>query len=203
VLSGNIGAAGVSDNVYHVVTGADGATLDGFFVTGGYAQEIDAPRNHGGGMLNDGLVDGITVDNVVFLANEGLYGGGTANVRGTLFQIDSSVFLWNHGSNNGGGVLASWMVSTTNFAAGSITSTTFYGNTGGYGVGAWAMDSRRAGGVVRRHQQRAARQDGGAPAYAADRRTHIRANRRPARSSARAAAGSTPGISSPPRPPCA
>jgi hypothetical protein len=37
VLSGEIGAAGNSDNSYHVVSGVTCATLDGFVVTAGNA----------------------------------------------------------------------------------------------------------------------------------------------------------------------
>ncbi|MHC5059227.1 MAG: immunoglobulin domain-containing family protein [Planctomycetota bacterium] len=47
-LSGDIGtAADASDNSYHVVTGADGAALDGFTITAGNADGT-APWNKGG-----------------------------------------------------------------------------------------------------------------------------------------------------------
>jgi len=68
-LSGDIGQAGdAGDNSYHVVTGADGATLDGFIVTGGNASGI--PRR-AGQHLTPGLIVSGRFDDV---------GGGMLNV---------------------------------------------------------------------------------------------------------------------------
>ena len=57
ILSGDLGATGdKTDNAYHVVTGATGAIIDGFTITGGNANmdsiEGDGPRWYGGGMYN-------------------------------------------------------------------------------------------------------------------------------------------------------
>jgi predicted outer membrane repeat protein len=52
VLSGDIGRPdNPSDNSYHVLIGANGAVLDGFTITGGYADGI-AYDSHGGGIIN-------------------------------------------------------------------------------------------------------------------------------------------------------
>ncbi|MBW2029999.1 MAG: right-handed parallel beta-helix repeat-containing protein [Deltaproteobacteria bacterium] len=52
ILSGEIGRAGYrKDNSYHVVVGADGAVINGFTITGGYADGV-AFDSHGGGMIN-------------------------------------------------------------------------------------------------------------------------------------------------------
>ncbi len=58
VLSGDIGQQGVAtDNSYHVVTGADGAVLDGFVITGGYGLDAGRPAGmgrEGGGQARQG-----------------------------------------------------------------------------------------------------------------------------------------------------
>ena len=55
-----------SDNSYHVVTGATGATLDGFTITAGNANG-GYPNNRGGGMYNNGSSP--TLTNVTFSGN--------------------------------------------------------------------------------------------------------------------------------------
>jgi hypothetical protein len=52
ILSGEIGAAGTSDNSYHVVTGRTGATLDGVTVSGGNANG-GGLAGFGGGIFNN------------------------------------------------------------------------------------------------------------------------------------------------------
>jgi hypothetical protein len=56
----------VGNNSYHVVTGATGATLDGFTVTAGYASAA-FPNERGGGMYNGNSSP--TVANVTFRGN--------------------------------------------------------------------------------------------------------------------------------------
>ncbi|MGC1377093.1 MAG: choice-of-anchor Q domain-containing protein, partial [Anaerolineales bacterium] len=73
ILSGEIGAAGVSDNSYHVVTGADGATLDGFTITAGNANGSTSDY-HGGGMYNE--AGSLTLTNIIFSGNSAANGGG-------------------------------------------------------------------------------------------------------------------------------
>ena len=62
VLSGDIGQPGIAaDNCHHVVTGADGAVLDGFTVTGGYsldAHGVGARPARASGMNGSGFPQG-------------------------------------------------------------------------------------------------------------------------------------------------
>ena len=44
-------ATGNNENSYHVVSGSDGATLDGFTITAGNANSVDTPHNCGGGCI--------------------------------------------------------------------------------------------------------------------------------------------------------
>jgi fibronectin-binding autotransporter adhesin len=74
-------------NSYHVVTGANNATLDGFTITGGYANNSTANCDSnqggcGGGMLNNGV--NVSVSNVIFSGNyAGVGGGGVYNQNST------------------------------------------------------------------------------------------------------------------------
>ncbi len=106
VCSGDIGVAGdATDNVYHVFhhpggTGLDAsARLDGFTVTGGYADGLGA-HSDGGGMLND--LSTPTIARCLFTANhaDGL-GGGAFNSRAdALFA--HCVFHANNAKRGGG-----------------------------------------------------------------------------------------------------
>jgi hypothetical protein len=124
ILSGDIGTLGNnSDNSYHVVTGADGATLDGFTITAGNAN-YDAPNNtnnSGGGMFNN--YSSPTLTNVTFSGNSATNTGG-----GMFNHNDSSPILTNvtfsgNSAGAGGGM--------DNFPGGSptLTNVTFSGNS--------------------------------------------------------------------------
>ena len=96
ILSGDIGIAGVStDNCYHVVTGVNGAEIDGFTITGGYANgpgpgagggqhttqsNVVAGVNHGtgGGILNYMVAP--AVRNCLISGNYAQKGGGAYNM---------------------------------------------------------------------------------------------------------------------------
>lgn len=93
ILSGDIGQPGVpEDNVFHVVTGADRALIDGFTISAGYSlnarwnapamtanDAAKAPGNgQGAGMLNFRTAP--TVRNCVFRDNHALMGGAVCNV---------------------------------------------------------------------------------------------------------------------------
>jgi hypothetical protein len=58
---------GNTTNSYHVVTGATGATFDGFTITAGYANSATFPNERGGGMYNGNSSP--TVANVTFRGN--------------------------------------------------------------------------------------------------------------------------------------
>jgi len=101
LLSGDLGMTGVlTDNSYHVVKGATGATLDGFVVTGGYADGSD-PDNSGGGMFNDNY-SSPTLANVTFISNTATYGGGLYNRFRSSPTLTNVTFISNTASTGGG-----------------------------------------------------------------------------------------------------
>lgn len=153
ILSGNIGdPADYWDNSYHVVTGADGAMLDGFtimdgFAIGGHADSRGGGmRNHevspvianctfsgnsassvGGGM--DNLDASPTVTNCTFSGNSAAIGGGIFNDGASSPTIADCTFDGNTASIEGGGL---------NNGAGSsptITNCTFRWNSAPSGGG--------------------------------------------------------------------
>ena len=63
-----------ADNSYHVVTGATGATLDGFTITAGNANGT-SPNDSGGGMYNR-CRSSPTLTNVTFSGNSAAGNGG-------------------------------------------------------------------------------------------------------------------------------
>jgi hypothetical protein len=139
-LSGDIGTAGVStDNCYHVVIGAaiadDGATvLDGFTVSGGNADGIDASiivnlqavwRDTGGGISNNNSSP--TLTNMTISGNNAIYGGGISNDKSspTLVNVTAN----GHSADYGGGIYNNDNSSPT------LVNMTFSGNTADYGSG--------------------------------------------------------------------
>jgi predicted outer membrane repeat protein len=96
VLSGADGPD-ITNQVYHVVTGADGAVLDGFTITEGNA----VGARHGGGMYNDKVSPEIR--NCSFHNNTaGWFGGGMFNSRGDPKIINSR--FTNNSARRGGGM---------------------------------------------------------------------------------------------------
>jgi parallel beta-helix repeat protein len=115
-LSGDIGVSGDdSDNAYHVVTGADNATLDGFTVTAGNAG-YSPSVTRGGGMYN--YSSSPTVTNCVFSANSADEGGGMWN--SSLPTLTNCMFSGNSASRGGG----MWNASSP-----TLTNCTFSGNS--------------------------------------------------------------------------
>jgi len=100
-LSGEIGESAQSDNSYHVVTGADGATLDGFTVRDGYTDEF--PYS-GAGMYN--VSASPTVTNCTFMNNVANRGVGMYNesssptVTGCTFAGNTAMFGYGAGMYN-------------------------------------------------------------------------------------------------------
>ncbi|WP_128543080.1 putative Ig domain-containing protein [Larkinella soli] len=81
-LSGEIGAAGNTDNSYHVVANltlalTTSAILDGFIITAGNANGFDEETFGGGGMANRNASP--TVRNCLFTGNAGASGGAVYN----------------------------------------------------------------------------------------------------------------------------
>lgn len=104
-LSGEIGAAGVSDNSYHVVladaTVTNAGVLDGFTITAGNASGT-APDDRGGGMWVNGGKP--TVAHCVFLGNSASEKGGGLRVTNGMPVVDSCLFNGNSASVGGGGI---------------------------------------------------------------------------------------------------
>jgi hypothetical protein len=122
VLSGDIASGDQTDNSYHVMTGSgtdSTAVLDGFIITGGYA-DGDSPHNSGGGMIN--VTGSPTVRNVHFVNNVAVWSGGAMyNYINSRTHIVNTVFWDNWGMNSGGAVHN--VVSNPWF-----TNATFHGN---------------------------------------------------------------------------
>jgi hypothetical protein len=103
ILSGEIGAAGNSDNSYHVVAGVNvtGATLDGFTITAGNANDSQSPNYMGGGMYNDSSSP--TLKNLIFSSNSASYGGGMSN-KSSSPTLTNVTFSDNSAGRSGGGM---------------------------------------------------------------------------------------------------
>ena len=126
ILSGFM-YADIWENVYsyHVVSGADNATLDGFTITGGNANGV-SPNDRGGGMINNGTSP--TVTNVTFSDNLAVYGGGMVNNDGSNPTLTNVTFSGNSAASLGGGMFNAASSPT-------LTNVTFSGNSAGSGGG--------------------------------------------------------------------
>ena len=119
-------AGNPSNRVYHVVTGASYAVLDGFTVTGGAATGTD-PHNYGGGMYSY-PASFITVANCTFTGNTASSGGGGMYNRGGSPSVTRCAFTGNTATGGiGGGGMYNRGASPT------VTDCLFSGNSGGYG----------------------------------------------------------------------
>jgi parallel beta-helix repeat protein len=96
ILSGEIGAPGIADNSYHVVTtdGISTCVLDGFTVTLGNS------INWGGGIEDGG--GNVTYANLIICDNHAHFGGGMRNVGAPTLQ--NVTFINNFASSSGGGL---------------------------------------------------------------------------------------------------
>ncbi|HNW52419.1 MAG TPA: right-handed parallel beta-helix repeat-containing protein, partial [Prolixibacteraceae bacterium] len=156
-LSGDIGTAGVNiDNSYHVISNSgidNSALLDGFTITGGYADlysELNYSQAMGGGMYN--LNSSPTLTRCNFSNNYAYYGGGIYNetsspsVTNCSFNHNSTLYdgggIFNYSNSNqtvtrcnftnnsadsGGGI------ANYNNPSSTISGCTFDGNLAGHG----------------------------------------------------------------------
>ncbi len=113
ILSGDIDDDGSlldGDNSYHVVKGADTAILDGFTITGGYA---DGSGNdaHGGGILNlepDLIISHCIIkDNYATGNGGGLYNAGSIGDISTL-DVTNCLIIDNDATDGAGAYLAGY-----------------------------------------------------------------------------------------------
>jgi len=117
---------------YHVVVGAENATLDGFTITGGNANG-DGENEGGGGMYNNGCSP--TVTNCTFSGNLGWNAGGMLN-NGCSPTVTNCTFSDNSAGNAGGG-MSNWQESSP-----TVTNCTFSGNwSNNGGGGMWNTNS--------------------------------------------------------------
>jgi len=115
VLSGEIGAAGISDNSYNVLRNGDvsrSAVLDGFIVRDGNDDRTaTASEGLGGGVFNFGTIGGAsspTIRRCVIINNRATYGGGIFNNgfngRTASPLITHCVISGNTATGAGGGI---------------------------------------------------------------------------------------------------
>ncbi len=90
-----------NDMVHHIVVGATNSLLDGFIITGGYANGI-YPDNSGAGMINDGA--SALVMNCTFSGNRSTWHGGAVFNRNCASEIIGCTFTDNTATNNGGAI---------------------------------------------------------------------------------------------------
>ena len=119
---------GNTTNSYHVVTGATGATLDGFTITSGYAGTF--PYESGGGLYNNNASPSLA--NITFSGNNAkAFGGGMRNENYSSPALTNVTFISN--SAQGGGGMDNYYSSPT------LTNVTFSKNSltyvGGEGAG--------------------------------------------------------------------
>ena len=91
-----------ADNSYHVVTGATGATLDGFTITAGNANALLIPTIAGGGMYN--YHSSPTLTNVTFSGNSASVDGGGMYNTCQQPDVDERHLQRQLGATDGGGM---------------------------------------------------------------------------------------------------
>ena len=140
--SDDIGFTNNSENTYHVVSGADGAVLDGITIVAGNSV------GYGGGMMISS--GALTITNCIISGNNAEYGGGVYIDNGTV-NITNSIFSGNKATYGGGGIANGGTLNisgsifsdnTTTSGGGisnwgllTITNSTFFGNSAYNGGG--------------------------------------------------------------------
>lgn len=101
VLSGDLGEPGVvDDNAYHVMFGAEGATLDGLQLRHGQADGTQTGDAYGGGLYNASA--SVVLRNVTISDNYAVTGAGMFNDTSSHPRIYDSVFARNRSDVAGG-----------------------------------------------------------------------------------------------------
>ena len=156
VIDGSTARGGLP--AYHVVVGANDATLDGFTVTGGCADgdfDLYDPRLNGGGMYN--YFTAPAVMNCMFTENSAANGGGLYNELSSSTVTNSS-FVGNAARWDGGGIYAVRVDSFWEAARFTVTDCTFVDNDAGYSGGgmygyhrSWDFPPPEHGGILVRN----------------------------------------------------
>lgn len=146
ILSGDLGVIGNNvDNSYHVVISTGGlgvARLDGFTVTGGYANGKDSiivngdqfDRFRGGGIYNNNSSDKPVIVNCSITGNSGKASGGVFNDNASPYILNCVVtnnIAIDRGFNKGG----AGGISNKNFGTPYIINCLIAGNKGDDGGG--------------------------------------------------------------------
>lgn len=141
ILSGDIGAVGVkTDNVYHVVVAGgsmNGARLDGFTITGGYADGTTTPTINGvsfhqgraAGLFLSSAT-GATFENLIITDNENAtasQNGGAAYLLYSAATFNNVEFKNNKSANNGGAIYMLGQAATYIYP--TFTNVKFTNNT--------------------------------------------------------------------------
>ena len=101
VIDGSV--ARVGEPAYHVVVGANNATIDGFTITGGNANGTTARAELGGGMFNNSSSP--TLANCTFVGNSASTDGGAmGNVALSSPTLDNCTFSGNFAGDDGGAI---------------------------------------------------------------------------------------------------
>lgn len=137
ILSGDIGIVGFEgDNSLHVVyLGEDGATIDGFRITGGNANGISSEDKRGGGLYAS--ASGLTVARLSVDNNRSLVSGG-----GVYVALESPAFsdllVHSNSSGRGGGM------AFANVSASVASGLTVTNNSAEFGSGVYITHSQMA-----------------------------------------------------------
>jgi uncharacterized repeat protein (TIGR01451 family) len=132
ILSGDLNGddeenfANNGENSYHVVIGANDATLDGVTITAGNADRTSS-NLYGGGMYNKDSSP--ILSNIIFSGNSGTLGGGMYNQNSSPI-LSNITFSGNSASSYGGGGMYNFDNSSP-----TLTSVTFSENSANNGGG--------------------------------------------------------------------
>jgi len=113
-------AASKAENSYHVVTGANNSSLDGFTITGGNANSSSSDFGYGGGIYIS-AVTVMSITNCTFIGNFAIIGGGMFNSNSNTTVTNCS-FTGNSTEMIGGGMYNEGAKPT-------VTNCSFTGNS--------------------------------------------------------------------------
>jgi CSLREA domain-containing protein len=145
-----------AERVMHTLAPA-GVTLDGLTITGGDAST--APENHGGGILNEGL---LTVENSAIEENGATFGAGLSTEGASTANLVNVTIGHNHANADGGGISVETdgSVSLRNVTV-ADNNADYSGVGGGDGGGVFASTSGGGGVLTLRDSIVASNSDGG------------------------------------------